>query len=688
VSRRRDTSSRRGSGRAVRIALRWAAVLAGIGLASLALLLVYGVALVDNAIAVSARSPSARLLSAPLTIRSGEPWDPGVLRVSLERRGLTATRLEAPRAGEFLALGGGGFLVARGGRDGGATSVRPAVAGVTVAAENGTAAEELTIRPMTVGATAPNDVVRWPVPLAGVSSHLITAVVDIEDRTFLQHSGLSLRGMVRAAVQDLLAGGVRQGGSTITQQLAKILMLRPARTVPRKVLEAWLATLLEYRFDKRRILEVYLNRIYLGQDGGLQLQGVEAASRFYFGKRADELALEEAALIAGMIAAPNRFDPFTHPVAARARRNLVVTAMVRARHVDAGLAERLREAPLPSAPHRLRWPPSAHYAEAVPGLVARQGDVACFLEPDLQAAVHGGVVEAVRALEQRHATLRRLREDGDPLQAAVVALAPDGRVLAVQGSRDGLPGEFNRAVQAKRQVGSLVKPFVVAAALEEGWSLEATLDDSPLVVPLGAGVWSPENSDGRYRGLVTVRDALVHSLNVPTVRLGLDVSVPRVLAGLRRVGWSPPEDRPSVLLGAFEATPLEVARAYAALVARGRMPSPAWTPAEVAAARPAIDADAAAVVVSALRGVVTRGTAASLAGRVDGEIAAKTGTTDRRRDSWFVALRPRLITVVWVGTDGNRETGLYGATGALEVWRAIDARTPAVWRSGSLDAQR
>jgi penicillin-binding protein 1B len=187
---------------------------------------------------------------------------------------------------------------------------------------------------------------------------------------------------------------------------------------------------------------------------------------------------------------------------------------------------------------------------------------------------------------------------------------------------------------------------------------------------------------------VSVRESLVYSLNVPMVRLGLDLSVGRVVSGLRRVGWSPPDDRPSILLGAFEATPLEVARAYAALVARGRLPNPAWTPAEVAPASVAIDADAAAAVVSALREVVARGTAASLAGRVDGEIAAKTGTTDRRRDSWFVALRPQLVTVVWVGTDGNRETGLYGATGALEVWRAIDARTPAVWRSGSLEAQR
>jgi penicillin-binding protein 1B len=670
----------------VRVALRWAAVLAGIGLASLALLLVYGVALVDKAVSAGARSSSARLLSAPLLVRPGEPWDADVLRAALERRGLTATGFAAPGPGEFVAAGDGTLTV--GGPRGDVTAVRATARGAAVGESGGRPVAALEVRPMTVGASAPGDVVRWPVPLTAVSPHLITAVVDIEDRTFLQHGGLSLRGMVRAAVRDLLAGGVRQGGSTITQQLAKILLLRPARTVPRKVLEAWLATLLEYRFDKRTILETYLNSIYLGQDGGWQLHGVEAAAQFYFGKRAGELGLGEAALIAGLIAAPNRFDPFAHPEAALRRRSLVIAAMAREGHVEASLAARLREQPLPATAHRLRWPPAAHYAEAVPGLAAAAGDVACFLEPELQAAVHDGVAEAVPALEQRHPALRRLRDEGEPLQAAVVVMAPDGRVLAVQGSRDGRPGEFDRAVQARRQVGSLVKPFLVAAALEEGWSLEAALDDAPLAVVVGSDLWSPENSDGRYRGLVTVRDALVHSLNVPIVRLGLELSVARVAGELRDVGWAPPGERPSILLGAFEATPLEVARAYAALAARGRLPTPAWTPGEVAPASVAVDADVAAAVVGALREVVGRGTAASLADAVEGELAAKTGTTDRRRDSWFVALRPRLVTVVWVGTDGNRETGLYGATGALEVWRAIDARTPAIWRSGSLPAQR
>ena len=674
-------------GRALRVALRWSAVLVGIGLAGSALLLVYGVALIDQAMAASSRSASARLLSAPLEIRSGEPWSVEELRAALVRRGFRETRENLPGPGAYRAVGRNGLSVAS--PDGAPTTTLVAgVDGVAVTGADGRPRAAVTVRAMSIGATAPGDVVRWPVPLAAMAPHLVTAVVDVEDRTFLSHAGLSLRGMARAAVRDLLAGGVRQGGSTITQQLAKILLLRPARTVPRKVLEAWLATLLEYRYDKRAILEAYLNRVYLGQDGGWQLQGVEAAAQFYFGKRSGELAIDEAALLAGLIAAPNRFDPFAHSEAARRRRGLVIAALARERHVDEALAGRLREAPLPASPHRLRWPPAAHYAEAVPGLGAAGGEVDSCLEPELQAAVEAGVAEAMRVLEQRHAGLRRLGSEGDPLQVAVVAMAPDGRVLAVQGSRAGLAGEFDRAVQARRQVGSLVKPFVVAAALEEGWTLDASVDDAPLTVPVAGEAWSPENSDGRYRGLVTVREALVHSLNVPIVRLGLDVSVERVAAELRGVGWAPPAGRPAVLLGAFEASPLEVARAYAALAQRGRLPVVRWRADGAGAGAAALDADAAAAVLAALREVVTRGTAATLAGAVSGELAAKTGTTDRRRDSWFVALRPSVIIVVWVGTAGNRETGLYGATGALEVWRAIDGRVPAVWRSGSFTAQR
>lgn len=252
----------------------------------------------------------------------------------------------------------------------------------------------------------------------------------------------------------------------------------------------------------------------------------------------------------------------------------------------------------------------------------------------------------------------------------------------MQGSRGGLPGEFNRAAAARRQIGSLVKPFVVGAALQAGWSETSMLPDEPLELTVGRQLWRPENNDGRFRGWVTVHDALMLSLNVPMVRLGLEVSVPTVADTLRHAGFSVTREGPALLLGAVEASPLEVARAYAVFLAQGRRPTVRLERGTVNLPQPVFHPSVAADVRAILEDVPRLGTAAVLAGDASGPLAAKTGTTDERRDSWFVALRPGMVTVVWVGTDGNRETGLYGATGALEIWRQIDGRMPPVWRRG------
>ncbi|MBI4917620.1 MAG: transglycosylase domain-containing protein [Acidobacteria bacterium] len=669
--------------RSVRIAARWTAVLSGLGLAALALFVVYGVSLVDRSMAAELVGSGTRVVSAPLELRAGQPWTVSDLRRTLKERGIPEWAGEGdPRAGEFL-VAGDRVVVAGGAASGrpGATVLRATGSGLVIQEPSGRAAAGLTLAPTVIGTTAAGDTVRWPVRLADVSPHLLTAVVDIEDRSFLSHAGLSLRGLLRAAVRDLAAGGVRQGGSTITQQLAKMILLRPARTVSRKVLEAWLAALIEYRYEKRTILEVYLNRIYLGQDGGWQIVGVEAGAKFYFGKRASDLAVEEAALLAGVVAAPNRFDPFAHPAAATARRSDVLAAMVRAGHLGQEEAASLSAAPLPRASRRLRWPPAAQYVEHVLAAGPRTGLVRTALDPAVQAAVWEGCEAALSRLEQRVAGLRALARAGDPLQVAVVAMTPDGRVVAVQGSRLGLPGEFNRALAARRQVGSLVKPFVVATALEDGWSLDDELDDAPISVPVGGKTWSPENSDGTYRGRVSVEDALVLSLNVPIVRLGLAVSVEKVAATLHEIGFAEAGTTPATLLGAFEATPVEVARAYAAVLG-GAPPTVAFGEVGQSRAPSALPPAVAAAVRATLEEVPRRGTAAVLAGGLEGRLACKTGTTDQRRDSWFVGVRPQVVVAVWLGTDGNRETGLFGATGALEVWREVDARLPGVWRAG------
>lgn len=668
--------------RRVRILVRWLAVLAGIGCGGLAMLLMYGTALVDRAIRGPSPGSTCRVLSAPLELRAGDPWDLVGLRAALAGRGVPEAVAGRPRSGEFAVDGGSVWLgagVAEGTR--GAIALVPTASGLALVDTLGAPLASLSIRPTVLG-TAGGDVVTWPIPLGAMAPVLLTAVVDVEDRTFLSHSGLSLRGLFRAAVRDLLAGGVREGGSTITQQLAKIMLLRPSRSVPRKVTEAWLATLLEYRFSKRAILEAYLNRVYLGQDGGRQIQGVEAAAHFYFGKRAFELGVDEAALLAGLIAAPNRFDPLSHPEAARSRRNAVLAAMVREGHLDAPQARALASAALPGEPHRLRAPFGVHFVEYLLANTGNTGELASTLDVALQLAVREGCLAGLRELEGRHPQLQELARSGDPLQAAVVVLGPDGRLMAMQGSRVGLPGEFNRAAAARRQIGSLVKPFVVGAALQAGWSETSMLPDEPLELTVGRQIWRPTNSDGRFRGWVTVHDALTLSLNVPIVRLGLEVSVPTVAETLRHAGFSVTSEGPALLLGTVEASPLEVARAYAVFLARGGRPIVRLERGTVVSYEPVFHPSVAANVRVILEDVPRLGTAAVLAETASGPLAAKTGTTDERRDSWFVALRPATVTVVWVGTDGNRETGLYGATGALEVWRQIDSLTPRIWRRG------
>ncbi|NWF99982.1 MAG: transglycosylase domain-containing protein [Thermoanaerobaculaceae bacterium] len=665
--------------RARRIALRWTALLGGLALASGALLVLYGVSLVDGALGGSGRPPCLRVTSAPWTLRSGEAWSPEWLGRVLQLHGLREVTPAAPRVGEFSRLGQALVVVGGPGAEPpGAVIVRWRATGVWLEDPAGRPLQLLRLPPVTVGTTDAAGVVRWPVSIAQVAPALLTAVVDVEDRTFLSHPGLSLRGMLRAAWHNLASGSVREGGSTITQQLAKNVLLRPVRTLPRKLLEAWLAALIDYRYDKRRILQAYLDRVYLGQDGGLQLHGVEAASQRLFGKRAAALNLEEAALVAGMIAAPNRFDPFTSPGEARRRRAAVLEAMVRAGHLAPADRTEAEAAPLPTVPHRLRWPAAVSFVDlALSEAAGAVGEVGTHLEPSFQAAVAEGCVAGLRRIEQRYP---HLVGRGEPLEVAVAVVAADGRVLAVTGGRDPHPGEFNRAAAARRPVGSLVKPFVVAAALHAGRTLEDPLEDTPLRVPTPGGEWSPRNSDGTYRGQVSVREALVQSLNVPIVRLGMDVSLPRVEATLHAVGFAPPPARPAVLLGAFEASPLEVARAYAPLLNGGVRPELAFLATSPRRGSGALSPWVAQAVVEALTEVPRRGTAASLAPRVEGWLAAKTGTSDDRRDSWFVGLRRGFVVAVWVGFDDNRETGLFGATGALEVWREIDERIPPAYR--------
>lgn len=616
---------------------------------------------------------SPRVLASPGVLRAAEPWSPEELGSFFAAHGLTPQPCAKPQPYSVCQTGGGFFLGPGLTSLPGEVVVRVGVSGLQITDASAKPLREVVLPPRLLALLPEKDTAQWPVALEDVSFHLINAVVDLEDRGFLTHPGLSLRGVLRATVANLTRGGVKQGGSTITQQVVKLLLLRPERRMSRKLLEAFLASLLEYRYSKRQILEAYLNHLYLGQDGGVSVVGVEAASRFYFGKPARYLSLHEAALLAGIIAAPNRFNPFLHPQAAKARRQQALEAMVREGHIRQEEAREASWSLLPAAPWSLRWEPAAHFLDLVQGREATTT-----LDPVVQEAVRAGVSAGLARLVAQRPALGE--GSGDPLQVAVVVAGEDGRILALQGSRHPKPGELNRALAARRPIGSLVKPFLVTRALEEGWTADAVLADEPLAVPVGGQVWTPQNHDNRFRGPISVREALVHSVNVPMVRLGLSLGLTEVTATLRQLGLAPP-GTPAQLLGAVEASPMEVARAFTPFLAGGRLLEP-WAVGPSAAGRQVFTPRPVEEVRRVLEDVVERGTAAGFAQRCGRPLAGKTGTTDNRRDSWFVALRPRMLTVVWVGTDRNRETGLYGATGAGFLWQEIDRRLPRVYKEG------
>ncbi len=533
---------------------------------------------------------------------------------------------------------------------------------------------------------------RVPVKLEEVPPDLIDAVLAIEDQRFFHHRGLELRRIGAAFLANLKAGSITQGGSTLSQQLAKNLFLGPSRSWIRKIREAALATVLEARYDKRVLLETYLNEIYLGQPRVGPLHGIGAAARYYFGKSVADLTLADAALLAGMIQAPNRFAPDRNPDLARQRRNLVLRQMVSQDRILPEDAEVAAESPIPA---RLReaggGPPEARWfrdyaVRSLPSGLPLRGTA---LFTTLDAGLQKGAEEAVRR------TLTRLRMPGG--EAALVAIDPrTGELLAMVGGRSYSRSQFNRAASALRQPGSAFKPIVALAALEPQaggfplYTLASILEDEPLFVPTGSGPWQPANYDRRFRGLVTLRQALEQSLNVPFARLGLALGPDRVAEMAERLGISSPlRPVPSLALGSSEVTLFELTRAYGVLAAGGNLTATQlfFRPVQYGEVpepfepevRPVVDARVAFLVTSSLEGAVQRGTGRAL-GRRFGPIAGKTGTSSDWRDSWFIAYSPAIVVGAWVGYDDGRSHRLTGAEGALQVVAeflgAVAARIP------------
>jgi penicillin-binding protein 1B len=536
---------------------------------------------------------------------------------------------------------------------------------------------------------------RDPVRLFRVPPHIVDAVLAVEDRRFFDHRGLDPRRIVGAALANLRARRVVEGGSTLTQQLVKNLYLTPDRNVGRKLREAWIALALEREHPKGEILEAYLNHVYLGQRGSVAVHGVGAAARHHFGRDLSTLGTAEGALLAGLLQGPSFYAPLRHADRARARRNDVLRRLredgqlteadLRAA-VDAPLGIELREEPARGA----------YFVDWIRGQLARRYGAAelgrdglrivTSLDWRLQRAAEEAMRSGIATLERDHAHLRR--QDGVRLEGALVAFDPKrGDVLAVVGGRDHALSPFNRAVDARRQPGSLFKPVVALAALSvdgpDGpapFDLDTELLDQPLDVPVPDGVWQPKNYDGDFRGHVTLREALERSLNVPIARLGLSLGLERVADAAARIGLGVPRPlHPSLLLGASEVSLLDLAGAYGVLAAEGVRARPrAWllivdprrSRVEVEPVRlsRAFAPEATRLVGEALAGAVERGTARGVrAFGYRGPLAAKTGTTNDFRDGWFVAYVPELVVGAWVGFDDGRGIGLPGARSAMPI---------------------
>ena len=509
-----------------------------------------------------------------------------------------------------------------------------------------------------------------------VPAHLSRAVIAIEDRRFHEHWGIDLPGLLRAAYRNVAAGSVREGGSTITQQLARITYLSAERTLKRKVQEAMLAVWLEHQLSKEEILAQYLNSAYFGASA----YGVDAAAKRYFGKSAKDVSLSEAAMLVGLLRAPSALAPHRNLDGARQRAGLVLDAMIETGAISRDQADAARQQPT-----TLRVPPETppgtnYFVDMVNSDARRIGSatadliVRTTLDLDLQ-----NIAENVIA--------HRLKTEGRAKkvnQAALVAMTPEGAILAMVGGRDYAESQFNRATQAKRQPGSLFKTFVYLAALEKGFSPQRTMVDRPIQI----GDWEPNNYGRRFRGTVTLHTAFASSINSIAVQLSEAVGVRSVIDTAHRLGvQSELPALPSLALGSAEVTLLEMTSAFAAIAANAERVEPydmrtirngdqvLFTRSNSTVA-PASNPEARAAIRDLLTGVVRDGT--GRAARINGPVAGKTGTTQENRDAWFVGFTPDLVVGVWVGNDDNKPTNnVTGGDLPARIWHEFVTRAVA-----------
>ena len=520
------------------------------------------------------------------------------------------------------------------------------------------------------------------VPLERIPPAVTAAVIAAEDRRFMRHHGVDLLAVAQAALTNAREASVVRGASTITQQLARSLFLSRERTWWRKVREIAIALVLELRYTKAQILEAYLNTVYLGQERGAAIEGVGAGARRLFGKSLEALRLDEVALLAATIRAPNRlFDE--SPALIRSRRDRVLEAMVRDNAASA--AEARAAMTQATRPARKVGTTAPWFMEVVRAEVAQRGGAALggvslvtSLDRRLQEAAETAVRDRLAQIE------RARRQPADSLQAAVVAIEPgSGQIRALVGGRRFAQSEFNHATRARRQPGSLFKPLVYLAAFEaraRDFTPSTLVDDEPVVISARGGDWTPHNIDRQFHGPVTIRRALEESLNVPAALVAQGVGLGNVTRVAHAAGiTSPLAPVPSLALGTSEVTLLEMTPAFATIANGGLRVWPT-TLSSIGAvslkplpeSAPVVSAESAFIVTHLMRGVMRRGTGGSSARWGLEELTAgKTGTTDGLRDAWFIGYTPSLVVGVWVGADDARPIGLTGADIALPIWADV-----------------
>ncbi len=648
-------------------------------------------------------SQPTRVYARPLALAAGVPMDAATLRQELRFADYTPSQ-DAHVPGTWNENGDSFVIASRGYADpaGGELPRR-----VRVTLAGGTVQKLLDLtarRPLAAWHLDPARIAtlygahqeeREVVHLQQLPPLLITGLQAVEDRDFNNHIGIDFSGIARALLADLRTRSLQQGGSTLTQQLVRNLFLDRSRTLVRKLNEALISVLITAHYSRGRILDAYMNEVYLGQQGGQAIHGFAAGSRYWFGRPPGALRPQEIALLVGLVRGPSYYDPRRYPERALQRRNTVLrefyaTGLITRPMLAYALAAPLGVTPEPRLP-RDRFP-------AFMDLVRRQ------LQQDFSAAQlrAGGLavyttLDPAAQLDAESAladTLAALGAQGRGLQGAVVVTdARSGAVRALVGGRDpGLPG-FNRALDARRQIGSTIKPFayLVALAQPQQWSLASILPDEPITVPLPGGrSWTPRNDDGISHGPTLLVDALANSYNQATVHLGMQLGVARIRRFLDSFGLSAPINAdPSLLLGAQDLSPFELAELYQFLASDGRAEP-------LRAVRGVLAADgkllkrydsatvkpeyqsAVRLLTWALQQVPREGTARALGASPLAYLnaAGKTGTSENQRDAWFAGFTGSDLAVVWVGRDDNQPTRLWGATGALPVWMRLFQKLP------------